>query len=106
MIERIYIFLVIIIKSEVWTTETMSKQITEIFLQNSTTTFVVGNDGTEIGNNPICYKQFEVMTFGAVNFSCSQNVFGAWVSINKSSTDVFTECLVIQEVRIYGSKSK
>ena len=66
----------------------------------------VGNNGTEIGNNPICYKQFEVMTFGAVNFSCSQNVFGAWVSINKSSTNVFTECLVIQEVRIYGSKSK
>ena len=66
----------------------------------------VGNDGTEIGNNPICYKQFEVMTFGVVNFSCSQNVFGAWVSINKSPTDVFTECLVIQEVRIYGSKSK
>ena len=65
----------------------------------------VGNDGEQIGNNAICYKQSESVMPGVTrNFMCSSRIFGSWISINKSDTKQDMVHLQLREVRVYGSK--
>ena len=60
----------------------------------------VGED-EEIGNNPICFKQIPRMSIRLTNFTCSPNLFGDWVSINKSSNDPGNKNLLLREVRVF-----
>ena len=58
----------------------------------------VGYDGTDLGNNAVCYKQLESMKDGsAVKFKCHNALYGSWVSVNKSGN----ENLQLAEVRVY-----
>ena len=62
----------------------------------------VGLDGTDLGNNAICYKQLESMVQGAtVKFKCQEELYGSWVSVNKSSSDSGELNLQLLEVRVY-----
>ena len=57
----------------------------------------VGLDGTDLGNNAVCYKQLEIMLDAStVKFKCHEKLHGSWVSINKT-----TEYLQLVEVRVY-----
>ena len=50
----------------------------------------VGNDGDEIGNNGICYKQLEPMAPGITkNSYCPRWSFGSWISSNKSHSQPY-----------------
>ena len=66
----------------------------------------VGHDATNIGNNAICYNQMESMIDGAtVRFQCHENLYGSWVTVNKSDikpNDIF---LQLMEVRVFDGKS-
>ena len=65
----------------------------------------VGNDGQEIGNNTICYKQLNPMEPGVTrNFTCSPKIFGSWISINKSHTVPDLAMLQLREIRVYDGK--
>ena len=65
----------------------------------------VGNDGDDIGNNAVCFKQLEPMEPGvAKNFTCSSGFLGSWVSVNKSSNNRETNALHFREIRVYGGK--
>ena len=62
----------------------------------------VGFDGTDLGNNAVCYKQLESMDGGAiVKFKCQNALFGSWVSVNKSTSVLGKENLQLAEVRVY-----
>ena len=37
-------------------------------------------------------------------FTCPQELYGRWVSVNKSDTGYLTENLQLQEVRVFGGK--
>ena len=66
----------------------------------------VGID-VEIGNNAICYKQLGAMEDGAVkNFSCYQDEFGNWISINKTEQEASLRYLHFREIRVFGELSK
>ena len=65
----------------------------------------VGNDGQEIGNNAICYKQLESVESGiAKNFTCSPPIFGNWISVNKSTNDAAASPLHFHEIRVFSGK--
>ena len=65
----------------------------------------VGLNDTDLGNNAICYKQLETMASGAtMRFKCSEELFGSWVSVNKTATVVQYEHLQLIEVGVYDSK--
>ena len=65
----------------------------------------VGLNGTDLGNSAVCYKQLESMTEGAtVKFKCREELYGSWVSVNKTTTTRDHEYLQLLEVRVYGSE--
>ena len=46
------------------------------------------NYGQEIGNDVICFKQLEPVDSGvSKNFTCSPDIVGSWISVNKSIGD-------------------
>ena len=62
----------------------------------------VGNDGSDLGNNPICYKQWPAIPTGAMRiFQCTRPRYGVWVSVNKTNTAPDLELLSLREVRVY-----
>ena len=62
-------------------------------------------DTDDLGNNAVCYKQIKSMGCGLVqNFTCYQELFGDWVSINKTDTERQMEHLHFREIRAFGSK--
>ena len=62
----------------------------------------VGLDGTDLGNNDVCYKQQESMAEGVtVKFQCQEELYGSWVSVNKSSSVLGHLNLQLLEVRVY-----
>ena len=62
----------------------------------------VGLDGTNLGNNAVCYKQMEGMEAGAtIKFKCGQELYGSWVSVNKTTSVPNHEYLQLVEVRVY-----
>ena len=62
----------------------------------------MGLDGTDLGNNAVCYKQLESMAYGAtVKFNCQKELYGSWVSVNKSTSVSGNENLQLVEVRVY-----
>ena len=64
----------------------------------------VGDDEDDLGNNPVCYKQFDPMATGTQCFPCSQALLlGDWVSINKTANSGYWN-LKLREVRVFGSK--
>ena len=65
----------------------------------------VGQDGIDIGNNALCYKQLEPMPDGAtVDFQCPRPLLGTWVSVNKTDTASYDNPLQLKEVRVFGGK--
>ena len=67
----------------------------------------IGMDRDEIGKNAICYKQSESMEPDVVrNFTCYRELFGNWVSINKTEPEVWFRPLHFREVRVFGTSSK
>ena len=59
-----------------------------------------------IGSNAICHKQVNILAPAKANITCSRKLYGDWVSINKTGTQLVTECLVLVEVRVFESSSK
>ena len=54
----------------------------------------VGFNGTDFGNNAVCYEQVKSMAGGAtVKFECYKELYGPWVSVNKTDTVVHYEYL-------------
>ena len=67
----------------------------------------VGQDGVDIGQKAICYKQVPAVADGAtVNILCVQDLFGSWVSVNKSDTQAQSEHLQLRELQVFGYRSK
>ena len=64
----------------------------------------VGQDGEEIENNAICADQIDLTVSGSAIITCSQVLFGDWISIIKSSSDVPNDYMALQEVRVFGSE--
>ena len=65
----------------------------------------VGEDGAEISNNKLCFKH--IGNISSANFTCSPDLYGNWVSINKSSTYHGTlERMVLYELRVFSEYSK
>ena len=62
----------------------------------------VGEDGGEIGNNKICFKQHGLLGSASANFTCSPVPFGDWVSINKSDTSHGDKRLILYEVQVFS----
>ena len=61
----------------------------------------VGLDGTDLGNNAVCYKQIDSMVEGAtVKFKCHEELYGSWVSVNKTASVPDQEFLGFFEVRV------
>ena len=60
----------------------------------------------EPADNGICHKQFDVMEPLVQNITCSRELYGNWVSINKTHSGDGVASIVLMEVRVYGSKSK
>ena len=48
----------------------------------------VGEEGDEIENNAVCHDQIDLTISGAALITCAQVLFGDWISIIKSSSDV------------------
>ena len=40
------------------------------------------------------------------NFTCRENVFGNWISINKTEPQAYLRNLHFQEIRVFGELSK
>ena len=67
----------------------------------------VGTDSADIGNNALCYHQtFSMGNAETTNFSCHHELFGNWISVNKSDTNVDFQYLHFLEIRVFGSKLK
>ena len=65
----------------------------------------VGLHGTDLGNNAVCYKQLESMADGAtVKYKCHEELYGSWVSINKTASIRDHEFLQIVEVGVYEER--
>ena len=65
----------------------------------------VGLDGTDLGNNAVCYKQLESMADGAtVKFRCHEKLYGSWVSVNKTASVPDGVFLQLLEVRVYEQR--
>ena len=63
-------------------------------------------ESDELENNGICHKQFGFMDFLQQNLLCSHELYGDWVSINRTDTPFANEHLVLVEVRVFGNKCK
>ena len=63
-------------------------------------------ENEELGNNDICYKQLEVVDSFETTIKCSREVYGDWVSINKTEIPPHKAYLVLVEVRVFGSTCK
>ena len=61
-------------------------------------------ENEDLEKNYICYKQFEFMLSVASNISCPEELYGDWISINKTATPYADEPLSLTEVRVFGSK--
>ena len=67
----------------------------------------VGQDGSDIGNNGVCYKQLESMPDGATtDFKCHNPLYGSWISVNKTDMSIDDSILQLREVRVFSSASK
>ena len=62
----------------------------------------VGEDGDDIGNNEICHKQINKVRERFTTIICSTEIFGDWVSINKTSDVPDLEFLALYEIKVYG----
>ena len=63
----------------------------------------VGQDGTDIGNNALCYKQLDSIPDGTTaDFQCYHPLYGNWVSVNKTDTAYEDNTLQLREVRVFG----
>ena len=60
----------------------------------------------ELGNNDICHKQSEVVDSVETRITCSRDLYGDWVSINKTEIPPAKSYLVLEEVRVFGSTCK
>ena len=40
----------------------------------------------------------------AKNFTCYSEIFGSWMSVNKSSDDLNLSALQLREIRVFGGK--
>ena len=58
-------------------------------------------ESDEIGNNEICHKQLDFMVPLQKNITCSRAIYGNWVSINKTDTELDIESLTLIEVRAF-----
>ena len=66
----------------------------------------MGLDDEDIGNNELCYKQFNPVATGAtVVFICDHTLYGDWVSVNKTDESPGYDHLQLCEVRIFGSNA-
>ena len=66
----------------------------------------VGLDDEDIGNNELCYKQFNpVVTGASVMFICDHTLYGDWVSVNKTEESPGNVNLQLREVRMFGSNA-
>ena len=64
----------------------------------------IGGEGDEIENNAICRYQIDLTVSGAALITYMQGLFGDWIRIIKSSSDVANDYLVLEEVRVLGSE--
>ena len=63
-------------------------------------------ESDDIGSNEICHKQLNIMDFVQENITCSRQIYGDWVSINKTHNGVYDqEFITLPEVRVFGSES-
>ena len=63
----------------------------------------MGADSEDLGNNPVCHeRQSSVPESVTKTFACTKELYGNWVSVNKSSMDE-TDLLQLREVRVYGA---
>ena len=63
----------------------------------------VGQGAFNLGNNRICYQQLSSMENGlTANFTCWREVYGSWVSVNKSDGESGMEFLQLREIRVFG----
>ena len=58
----------------------------------------------DLGYNEICHKQFDFMDTLHTTINCSRPLFGDWVSINSTDTEVALEFLAFIEFRVFGCK--
>ena len=64
----------------------------------------VGLDESDIGNNAVCVLWLEEMgPMVSKRFSCIPNLYGNWISVNKTTPPVGAEILQLQEVQVFGS---
>ena len=61
----------------------------------------VGEDGGDLGNNPVFFHQIKRMDAVLANFTCSSARFGDWISVNKSSPNFNDGNLILLEVRVF-----
>ena len=62
----------------------------------------VGLDGAVLGNNAFCYKQLKGMADRAtIEFRRHEELYGSWVSVNKTASVQGHEYLQLLEVRVY-----
>ena len=59
----------------------------------------VGEDGNELGNNKICREQIDFRSSDVANITCSQALFGDWISIH-----TYQDHLFLCEIRVFRSK--
>ena len=64
----------------------------------------VGLYNGDLGNNELCYKQFNSVAAGAtIMFKCDHTLYGDWVSVNKSDDIYSLVHLQLCELRVFGS---
>ena len=59
---------------------------------------------SNLGNNELCHKQLDPMDVAQANITCSRDVYGDWVSINKTRTQTTADNMALGEVRVFGSE--
>ena len=64
----------------------------------------IGKDGDDLGNNKVCLEQIDFTASHVASVTCLQELFGDWISINRTSSN--TEYIFLCEVRIFGFDSK
>ena len=63
----------------------------------------VGQGAFNLGNNRVCYQQLSSMESGlTANSTCWWEVYGSWVSVNKSDSESGMEFLQLREIRVFG----
>ena len=64
----------------------------------------VGRAGEELGKNKICAVHHDFRGSNVANITCLQPLFGDWISINKSSSNIDYYQLVLVEISVFDSK--